>query len=370
MEQAQEPRAAELLFHKLIPSCGVRTDCPAGTPIPLIFRIATVDDAKASDRVPSRRLWVSASGGARGGGQQRPRGGQQQQQQQQQGYEEEDGEGGRQQRGRGNRRYKQRRGGRPAGWQHDDRGAEEGGEGGEGGAEGDAEMTEQQRRRQRRPRTKRRRGGDVDMADAEGAGYGGEVRGGLQASPACLELRALIDVTAARCAVWTAVHIPGCRAAPAGDGQRVAAVPPWQRRRAAGGRLCCGGARCSNAGGPAPRAGQLRRSLRWQACMEDRQRRRRQRRQRQQQGGRQVCVYCCVVSQLRVCCFASFYAAARPPDGCSQLCTVSRLWDGCASTCSWLVEQPGLMNEVHQDSFGPQGLVHNSRSGDLASDGG
>jgi hypothetical protein len=65
------------------------------------------------------------------------------------------------QRGRGSRRYKAR----PAGWQHDDRGAEQ-------GVEGDADM--QQRGKQRRPRNKRRRRGDVEMEDAEGGGYGGE----------------------------------------------------------------------------------------------------------------------------------------------------------------------------------------------------
>lgn len=160
----------------------IRSSSQAGTPIPLIFRIATVEDVKPSERVPSRRLWLSAGGGQqRGGG--RQRGGRRQQQQEQWQEGGEEGEGGEyQERGRGRRRYKVRRGGRPAGWQHDDRGEEgEGGEGQGGGQEwGDLDAVIQQQRqqggegggggrRQRRPRNKRQRR-DVDMADAEGGG--------------------------------------------------------------------------------------------------------------------------------------------------------------------------------------------------------
>ena len=138
---------------------------------------------KPSDRVPSRRLWLSAGGGQqRGGG--RQRGGRQRQQQEE--WQEGGEEGGEyQERGRGRRRYKVRRGGgRPAGWQHDDRGEEaQGGEGEGGGQEwGDLDAVIQQQRqaggiaggagggrRQRRPRNKRQRR-DVDMEDAEGGG--------------------------------------------------------------------------------------------------------------------------------------------------------------------------------------------------------
>ena len=169
-----DPASIAYLWHK-------GEDFPkAGTAIPLIFRIATVEDVRPADRVPSRRLWLTAGGGARGGGQQAPRGGRPR------GGEGEgggEGEEGTAPRGRGRRRYKVRRGGRPAGWQHDDRGEAEEGAGGEGQQEwGDLEAVIQQQRRGsgggggRRGRgggSGKRRRGDIDMADAEG----GQVRG-------------------------------------------------------------------------------------------------------------------------------------------------------------------------------------------------
>ncbi|EFN59407.1 hypothetical protein CHLNCDRAFT_137920 [Chlorella variabilis] len=151
-----DPASLQFLWHK------GGDFVKAGTPIPLIFRIATVEDVRPADRVPSRRLWLTASGGSRGGGQQQPR---HQQQQGGGGGQGEEGEG-HQQRGRGRRRYKPRTGGRPAGWQHDDRGDGEG---------GDVHMGQQ--RKARRPRNKwRRQGGDVEMEDADaydgdGGGY-------------------------------------------------------------------------------------------------------------------------------------------------------------------------------------------------------
>ncbi|KAL4430928.1 hypothetical protein ABPG75_006184 [Micractinium tetrahymenae] len=154
-----DPAAIEFLWHK------GADFVKAGTPIPLIFRIATVDDVKPADRVPSRRLWLTAGGG----GQQRQRrggGGQRQHGDSEEGQQEEG-----QARGRGRQRYKVRRGGRPAGWMHDDRGEDaerQAGEGEVAGGEGDVDM--QQRRRQRRPKNKRRRRGDIEMADAEGTG--------------------------------------------------------------------------------------------------------------------------------------------------------------------------------------------------------
>ncbi|KAL4426356.1 hypothetical protein ABPG77_004650 [Micractinium sp. CCAP 211/92] len=153
-----DPSAIQFLWHK------GEDFVKAGTPIPLIFRIATVEDVKPADRVPSRRLWLSAGGGGGGGQRQRRGGGGQRQHGGGSG-----GEGGQQEgeqaRGRGRKRYKVRAGGRPAGWMHDDR-AEEGGEAGSGGED----MDMQQRQRQRRPRNKRRRRGDVDMVDAEDGG--------------------------------------------------------------------------------------------------------------------------------------------------------------------------------------------------------
>lgn len=162
-----DPAAIQFLWHK------GADFVKAGTPIPLIFRIATIEDVKPADRVPSRRLWLTAGGG--GGGQQRQRrdgSGQRQHG----GGGGEAGQGDEEQaRGRGRRRYKVkaavRGGGRPAGWMHDDRGEE--GQAGEvegRGGEGDVEM--QQRRRQRRPKNKRRRRGDVEMMDAEDGGGG------------------------------------------------------------------------------------------------------------------------------------------------------------------------------------------------------
>ncbi|PRW58378.1 splicing RNP complex component [Chlorella sorokiniana] len=173
-----DPAAIEFLWHK------GEDFVKAGTPIPLIFRVATVEDVKPSERVPSRRLWLSAGGG-------RQRGGRQRQQQQEEWQEEGGEEGGEyQERGRGRRRYKVRRGGRPSGWQHDDRGEEGQGGEGQGGGQGwgdlDAVIQQQRQqggeggggggRRQRRPRGKRQRR-DVDMEDAEGGGmpdYGNE----------------------------------------------------------------------------------------------------------------------------------------------------------------------------------------------------
>ena len=149
-----------------------------------------MEDVKPSERVPSRRLWLTAGGGQqRGGG--RQRGGRQQQQEWAEGGEE----GGElQERGRGRRRYKVRRGGgRPAGWQHEDRGEAAGvGQGGEGQPEwGDLEAVIQPPRqqggggggrRQRRPRAKRQRR-DADMADADGGGQGWEVSASERAVP-------------------------------------------------------------------------------------------------------------------------------------------------------------------------------------------
>ena len=154
-----DPASLQFLWHK------GGDFVKAGTPIPLIFRIATVEDVRPADRVPSRRLWLTAGGGSRGGGQQQPR---HQQQQGGGGGQGEEGEG-HQQRGRGRRRYKPRTGGRPAGWQHDDRGDGEG---------GDVDMGQQ--RKARRPRNKRwRQGGDVEMEDADA--YDGD-GGGYQVS--------------------------------------------------------------------------------------------------------------------------------------------------------------------------------------------
>ncbi|KAI3433577.1 hypothetical protein D9Q98_003388 [Chlorella vulgaris] len=141
-----------------------------GSPIPLIFRIATVEDVKPADRVPSRRLWIAAGGG----------GGQQQQRHQQQ----HDGGDDQQQRRRRQPRYKARGGGRPAGWLHDDRGEAAGeAEGGGGGSGGPDAAAEGRQRKQRRPRGKRqRRGeGDVEMVDADA--YDGQVEEGDHQAP-------------------------------------------------------------------------------------------------------------------------------------------------------------------------------------------
>eukprot|EP00887_Chlorella_sp_A99_P005449 scaffold1.g5449.t1 len=122
----------------------------AGSDIPLIFRIATVEDVKPSERVASRRLWLSAAAGQ----QRRPRGGGG-------GGEGRDGRRRARPRGRGRGR------GRGGAWQHDDRGWEEEG----GGDVGDVGMRQQRGGRRQR---KRRRDGDVEMADAEEGGWGGE----------------------------------------------------------------------------------------------------------------------------------------------------------------------------------------------------
>lgn len=173
-----DPAAIQYLWHK------GEDFVKAGSPIPLIFRIATIQDVKPADRVPSRRLWLTAGGAS--SGQQRQRRGGGGQRQHGSGEGEEGQLDGDQARGRGRRRYKVRGVGRPAGWMHDDRaeeGGEQAGEGAAGGSEGDAEM--QRRRRQRRPRAKRRRQGDVDMVDAED---GGGVRAeGLWGGPVQVE---------------------------------------------------------------------------------------------------------------------------------------------------------------------------------------
>ncbi|GAB4817936.1 hypothetical protein N2152v2_004982 [Parachlorella kessleri] len=142
---AADPANIELLWYK------GEDFVKEGTPIPLIFRIATAQDVKPAPGeggAPhvTRRLWQQGGGGpGRGRGQPRYR----------------VGRGGG--KGRGSRQQQQD----GDEWQQQ-------GAGGEGGdEEGDVEMRQQRRGRGRR-RHKRRREGDVEMGDAEGGEGGGE----------------------------------------------------------------------------------------------------------------------------------------------------------------------------------------------------
>jgi Nuclear cap-binding protein subunit 3/Tho1/MOS11 C-terminal domain len=138
----------------------------AGSNLPLVFRMATILDVKPSERVQSRRLWLSAGGG--GGNNRGSRGGRKfhkvrrsqdgtAMQQQQYG-----GGGGR----GGGRRGISRA---PPGWQHDDRFGFDGGEGG-GKAIGEIKGRGQTRFNKRKSGD----GGDQLMRDVGGAGGGGQ----------------------------------------------------------------------------------------------------------------------------------------------------------------------------------------------------
>ncbi|KAG7671833.1 hypothetical protein KSW81_004719 [Nannochloris sp. 'desiccata'] len=135
----------------------------AGSNLPLVFRMATILDVKPSERVQSRRLWLSAGGGgSRGGG----------------------GRGGNE--GRGGRKFRKVRrsqdgtamqehhGGHggaraPPGWQHDDR---FGFDGDEGGIRASGEI--KGRGQTRFHKRKSGDGGDQMMRDV--GGHGGDAQ--------------------------------------------------------------------------------------------------------------------------------------------------------------------------------------------------
>lgn len=141
----------------------------AGSALPLVFRMATILDVKPSERVQSRRLWLSAGGG--GGG--RGRGG---------------GRGGRKfrkvRRSQDGSAMQQQHGGRgggagapPPGWQHDDR----------FGFDGNKSVVRASGEIKGRGQTrfyKRKSGGDQMMREAANGDGGGAQRQRIEGSSA------------------------------------------------------------------------------------------------------------------------------------------------------------------------------------------
>jgi hypothetical protein len=158
---AADPANIQYLWHK------GEDFLKAGSNLPLVFRMATILDVKPSERVQSRRLWLSAGGGVNKGG------------------VNKGGSGGG---GRGGRKFRkvrrsqdgsamqtegdQRGGGggmrarAPPGWQHDDRFLEYNG-GARGGGNGEIKGRGQSRFYKRKSGGD---GGDQMMADIDGGG--------------------------------------------------------------------------------------------------------------------------------------------------------------------------------------------------------